>query len=319
LKAQNRTPKTLNPKSKGSALSTLAITIVLLLGVVTAIAALRPGTPTLRGFFPESCFKGNPTFDLEVGGSNFVNGSVVQWNGVDLTTTFSSPTILHATVPSGDVANAGLFPITVKNPDNSVSNSLNFHVYNPVVPVIYSLTPYVRTRNTGPFQMTVDGQGFNATSVVQWNGTGIATQFNNTRQVVATVPNTDLQVLGAVNIKVVNPGIGGGTSNVVPFRVVRINVDNPISGFAFGIKDLTVTAGQTVVWTNNDFTGHTVTRDVGTVGPSSGTIAPNGTYSFHIDNTIPVGTDIYYHCSFHGTAGNGTTFGTGMVGVLRVR
>ena len=316
-------PIKLSMLSRKSAIVKRALLIAcppLILAAIVLVG-FKSGPPTERGFNPESCFKGSPAFTLQVGGSNFVNGSVVQWNGVGLTTSFVSPTILNAQVPANDVANSGLFPVTVKNPDNSTSNSLNFHVYDPVIPQIYSLTPYVKVKNGGQFQMTVNGQGFNAASVVQWNGTGVATQFNSTRQLVATVPNSDLQTVGGDNITVFNPGLGGGTSNTVVFKVVRINVAVDINSFSFSPMDLTVTTGQTVIWTNNQaFVSHTVTRDVTTSpGPTSGVLATGNTYSFTIDPSIPLGTNIFYHCQFHGTAGNGTTFGTGMTGVLRVR
>ncbi len=66
-----------------------------------------------------------------------------------------------------------------------------------------------------------------------------------------------------------------------------------IQNFAFNPASITVRAGDTVVWTNKDPMGHTITGNNG--GPSSQTINANGTYSFTFNN---VGT-FDYHCSIH--------------------
>lgn len=66
-----------------------------------------------------------------------------------------------------------------------------------------------------------------------------------------------------------------------------------IQDFAFSPGSITVKKGTTVTWTNQDSASHTVTGDNG--GPSSGTLAKGGTYSFKFDT---VGT-FAYHCNFH--------------------
>ncbi len=66
-----------------------------------------------------------------------------------------------------------------------------------------------------------------------------------------------------------------------------------ISGFAFSPATLTVKAGTTVTWTNNDPTAHTVTSDNGAF--DSGNVASNGafSYTFASAGTFP------YHCAIH--------------------
>lgn len=68
-----------------------------------------------------------------------------------------------------------------------------------------------------------------------------------------------------------------------------------IQNFTFSPQSLTVKKGDTVVWTNKDSAGHTVTGNMG--GPASQTIPKNGTYSYTFNN---VGT-FAYHCSIHPT------------------
>jgi hypothetical protein len=59
---------------------------------------------------------GEPAFALTVTGTDFVNGSVVRWNGADRSTTFISPTQLRATINAADIAAVGTAQVTVFSP-----------------------------------------------------------------------------------------------------------------------------------------------------------------------------------------------------------
>jgi len=90
----------------------------------SAVTVLNP-TPSLSGTNPASV--GTGSFSLALTGSNFVSGAQVLLGTMPLTTTFVSATQLTAT---GSESSAGLFSITVVNPDpgSSSSNSLNLQV-----------------------------------------------------------------------------------------------------------------------------------------------------------------------------------------------
>lgn len=66
-----------------------------------------------------------------------------------------------------------------------------------------------------------------------------------------------------------------------------------IQSFAFNPASITVKKGDTVVWTNKDSMGHTVTGDNG--GPSSPAIGTNGTYRYTFSGAGTFG----YHCAIH--------------------
>jgi plastocyanin len=66
-----------------------------------------------------------------------------------------------------------------------------------------------------------------------------------------------------------------------------------IASFSFQPAALTVSAGTTVTWTNNDSAGHTVTADDGSF--KSDTLAKGATFSQTFDTP---GT-FAYHCSIH--------------------
>jgi len=76
-----------------------------------------------------------------------------------------------------------------------------------------------------------------------------------------------------------------------------------------------------VSWVNNDSVPHTVTSDTGVF--DSDTDSPTGlgngdTFEFRIPADAAPGTTYYYHCRFHGAAGNGSAYGTGMAGRIVV-
>jgi plastocyanin len=66
-----------------------------------------------------------------------------------------------------------------------------------------------------------------------------------------------------------------------------------IKNFAFGPASLSVVAGSTVTWTNDDSAAHTATADDGSFDSSS--IAPGSTFS----QTFDAAGMFAYHCSIH--------------------
>ena len=58
-------------------------------------------------------------------------------------------------------------------------------------------------------------------------------------------------------------GVGCGSSSAKPVAAKPVTHHVEIQGFVFEPRELTVAAGDTVVWTNHDFVRHTVTDDGG--------------------------------------------------------
>src|SRR5712691_6035557 len=83
--------------------------------------------PTMIDILPASKIAGDAAFALTGDGTNFVNTSVVRFNGGSRTTTFVSPLQLTAQLTAADVAAAGTFAITVFNPTpaGGASNATN--------------------------------------------------------------------------------------------------------------------------------------------------------------------------------------------------
>ena len=93
---------------------------------------------------------------------------------------------------------------------------------------------------------------------------------------------------------------GYGSSNTPP---ANSGTSVSIINMSFSPVNLTVTAGSTVKWTNNDGMIHTVTSDNGSF--DSGNLAGGASYSktFSTAGTFP------YHCTIH----------PGMTGTITVK
>ena len=78
-------------------------------------------------------------------------------------------------------------------------------------------------------------------------------------------------------------GTGGGQTHSVD-----------INNFAFSPADLSIHAGDTVVWTNSDSAPHTITSDSGSE-VSSSQLATGQTYS----HTFSTAGTYAYHCTLH--------------------
>lgn len=207
-------------------------------GGTTAPAAFtitQPPTPTITSVTVSggtatstpACSASNVT--LQVTGTNFVNGSVVNWNGTPLssTTTFVSATQLNALVPFADTVSAGTAAITVSN-GSAVSNSLNFSVTTSSTlpaPAATAIAPSSAMAGSGQFTLNVTGTQFQPCSVIQWNGSPLTTRYLNPTQLTAPVPASDVASAASVPVTVFTPAPGGGTSNpAVDFTISALSI-----------------------------------------------------------------------------------------------
>ncbi len=90
-------------------------------------------------------------------------------------------------------------------------------VTNPA-PVLLSISPTHARANT-PASLTIAGSGFDAFSVVRWNGQNRPTSLVNTHSLVASIPAADLPAAGTAAISVFNPTPGGGVSSPATFTI----------------------------------------------------------------------------------------------------
>lgn len=178
--------------------------------------------PSVSTLSPSSTAAGGPTFTLTVNGSGFISSSSVQWNGSSRSTSFASSTQLTAAITANDIATRGTISVTVVNPSpgGGTSNSVNFTIGNPS-PVLSSVSPTSTIVGQASFLLTATGTNFVSGSVIQWNNTPLATTFNSSTQLTATVPANDVASLGTAQVTVSTPAPGGGTSNAISFSITK--------------------------------------------------------------------------------------------------
>ncbi len=147
------------------------LAVLLILALTISMAAVQAATPTISSLSPGSAQAGGPNFTLTVTGTNFQNGSVVVWSTSNLATTFVSSTQLTASVTGGNTAIAGVFSVTVVNPDGATSNAVAFPVVVPSTGLtITNASPLPSGTVGSPYSQTFAASGGQAP--YHWGGSG---------------------------------------------------------------------------------------------------------------------------------------------------
>src|SRR5260370_26266665 len=113
---------------------------------------------------------------------------------------------------------------------------------NPVPFISQPFFPQTLEPGGPSFVLTVEGTGFVPTSVVNWNGTALATAYVNSDQLRAAVPSSYIALTGTASVTVAN---GGVTSNVAYFEITNAaSVSFASSFFAVGSSSSLVAVGD---------------------------------------------------------------------------
>jgi hypothetical protein len=199
-----------------------------------------------------------------VNGSNFIQGSSVQWNSSSLATTYISATQLTAQVPAANLT-AGTASVTVYNPtpDGGTSTAQSFTISNSnPAPVLSSISPTSAFAVGTSFTLTVNGSNFvsGSMSVVRWNGNNLATTYVSATQLMAQVPAADISAAGTASVTVFNTTPGGGTSTAQTFTInpvlpsptiTNLNPNIATEGepaFTLTVNGANFVTGATVYW-----------------------------------------------------------------------
>jgi hypothetical protein len=193
--------------------------------------------PLVASLSPSSILVGSAGFTLQVIGSNFVDNSVVRWNGQDRVTTFINATQLNAQITAADVAAAASLPVSVftPTPGGGSSNAVNFSIFAPAgAPTLTSLAPNFTNFGGPALDVILNGTNFVPTSVVQWNGSARVTTFISSTTLKAAIPASDIAVPGSASIRVFSPPPGGGTSLALRFAISRPLANTNAASFVAG-------------------------------------------------------------------------------------
>ena len=103
------------------------------------------------------------------------------------------------------------------------SVKVQYAINNPV-PAITGLSPAAADAGDADFTLTVNGSGFVAGSIVQWNGVDRATTYVSSTRLTAAIPAADIAAEATAAVTVFNPPPEGGTSNAQTFTI-----NNPLA------------------------------------------------------------------------------------------
>lgn len=256
--------------------------------------------PTTTALNPTSAIAGGASLTLTVTGTNFVNGSVVRWNGSDRPTTFVSATQLTAALTASDLATAGTASVTVFNPapGGGTSNAQSFTINNPV-PTLTALNPNTANAGSQSLTLTVNGTNFVSGARVRWNGNERPTTFVNSTQLTASLTAADLAAAGTAQVTVLNPAPGGGASGALAFTinnlapsVLNLTPNVAIAGsgaFTLTVNGSNFVSDSVVRWNGNNRPTTFVSTTRLTAAIPAADIAAAGTARVTVFNPAPGG------------------------------
>lgn len=217
--------------------------------------------PSVQSLSPNSAAAGSNGFALTITGSNFLSSSTVTWNSNSRKATFVSSSQLTIPVSASDLSASGTVSITVTNPaPGGGQSSATFTINAPAAPTLTSVSPNTLGAGTSAITLTIQGIGFVANSVVQWNGSARPTTYVSNTQLTVNIPASDLtNPVSSLPITVMTPSPGGGTSNTVPVAVVSPALPtitslspNPVvlggSAFTLSVNGTNFVGGANVYW-----------------------------------------------------------------------
>ncbi|WP_263366365.1 beta strand repeat-containing protein [Edaphobacter bradus] len=194
-------------------------------GGTSAAASVPVNNPIPTGLVltPSTVTVGAPAATITVTGSGFLSNSVVNVNGSARSTTLVDATHLTFTLAATDQATQATLAVTVTNPAPGGGTSLPtiLAVDLPALtPTIASLSPTQFIVGSPDSTLLVNGTNFTNKSVVQWNGSPLATPFHSgSTRLFATVPAALLASVGTASVTVTTPTATPGTSNTASIAI----------------------------------------------------------------------------------------------------
>jgi hypothetical protein len=285
-----------NPAPGGGTSGTKACNVVNPVPVVTALA-------------PATAIVGSGV-RLTLTGTGFVRCGGLWSSASRSNRTVSASTLgAHHGRRHGD---AGLTTVRNPEPGGGTSGATSFYVLNPV-PVLTELAPASMrwVPDTIPLvgaQLTVQGTGFVAGSVVRLAGVDRATFRDSSTSLRALISTADLARPGLLDVMVINPAPGGGESAVRQF-VVSIEPPGPgMPGPVISARRYSTCAvrgnGEAYCWGRND---------TGQLGDGTST---DRTTPTRVATTIPfvsIGTGAQHACGLT-SWGAAYCWGSGAIG-----
>jgi hypothetical protein len=229
--------------------------------------------PQVNSLSPASSQAGGNSLPLQVIGSNFETSSVILVNNVARPTTYATSNTLSMSLSQSDLSTPGTLNIAVTNPapGGGTTGTLPFTIAaaNPA-PQLRDLQPTKsQVQTSGTISLQVIGANFESSSVILVNSAVRPTTYVNPTILTTSLSGNDLSTSGILNVAVMNPAPGGGTTSSVQFKVEDYTFTGPPAATK-------VTAG---IPANFTFT----------LAPGSGGFSSPVTFA--ISTTLPAGTE----------------------------
>jgi hypothetical protein len=277
-------------------------------GTATTNFSIYLPAPTISSIVPSGVLVGSPPFTLTITGTNFVNGSTVNFNGASRVSTFVSSAQVTIPVSTSDVMNAGTITISVTDPQGLNNGGGGTSPTLPLTvlptngtPTITSLTPDVAASGGPAFTLQISGSGFGTSSVVMFGSATVSSAYASPAMLQASIPASAIAAAGMPLVTVTNPG--GSPSAGAPFTVSGSG-NNPVP-VAVSLSPASVPAGNsslTLSVTGSNFIPASVVQVNGSARPTSYVtstsltatlpatdFAHSGTLSITVSNPAPGG------------------------------
>ncbi len=228
---------------------------------VTAAPPPPNPVPALTSINPTSTNAGSAAFNLTLTGTNFINGSQVQWNGTPLTTTFNSALQLMAAVPANLLATVGNANVTVFSPapGGGTSVAQTFTINSGAAgPTITGFNPSSAIAGGSGFRLFISGTNFIPGSIIRFDGTDRPdSRYESTTTVSTFLTTAEVATARTINVTVFTPGPEGGTSNQATFQITpppsitSVSPNPAIAGspdFTLTVNGTNFVSGSTVYW-----------------------------------------------------------------------
>jgi len=181
-----------------------------------------------------SVLRGSGGETTMVTGSKFIKTSSAHLGTAPLETTFIDNHNVEIRIPEELLAKAGIYQISATNPAPSggISNSLEFHVDNPV-PRISAIGPMEVMAGTNSLTLNVYGTGFFDDTVMYVNETLRQPMFVSRTKLEVLLTSEDLKKSGIINITAANSAPGGGLSNTAVITIktaLEVSITSPSEG-----------------------------------------------------------------------------------------
>lgn len=139
-------------------------------------------------------------FDLTINGSGFVTGAQVLFGNATLTPLSITPAAIVVRVGNSFLQTPGAIPVRVRQA-GADSNAVDFNVV-AAGPTLTALSPTSRAANSGDFQLTLTGTGFQQGAAVLFGATVLTPTSVTPTQIVTTVTNNLIQQAGPIQVRV---------------------------------------------------------------------------------------------------------------------